>query len=143
MYINKMLAVAAILAVSAWSAQADSPLRSAASTTVRLQGFVPVLCRVNLSMSLGVVDENGVAQLGTAQEFCNAPRGYRVLVQHPAGLSGAAVISNGERIPLSPTGETVISDVSHAAIRAVALAADLGDEPHKFSTLSIRIEARA
>lgn len=143
MSVNKIIAAAAVLAMSAFSAQADSPLKSAASSTVRILGVVPVLCRVNLSMSLGVIDENGIAELGTAQEFCNAPRGYRVLVQHPAGLTGAAVISNGERIPLSPTGETVISDISHAAIRAVALSADLGDEPHKFSALSIRIEARA
>lgn len=141
---NKKFVVATIAAtLTAFSVQADTGAKGSSSTTVRIQGFVPVLCRVNLSLDVGTVNDDGVAELGTAHEFCNAPRGYRVLVQHPDNLEGAAVIKDGERIPLSPGGETIISDVSHAAIRDVALAADLGADPQRFRSLSIRIEAKA
>jgi len=109
----------------------------------RISGYVPVLCRVELATSMSVPDEDGIARLGVAREFCNAARGYRVLVNHPAGLEGAAVISEGVRIPLSPTGETVLTDSSHADIRQVELAVDLGDDPDKFRSIGVRIEARS
>lgn len=127
----------------ACSAHADSGLRNTSSTQIQINAFVPVICHVNLDIQVSAADDTGVANLGTASEFCNAPRGYRVLIQHPAGLEGAALISDGQRIPLSQSGETVITDVSHADIRKVALAADLGDEPSRFRSLSIRIEARS
>lgn len=127
----------------ACSAHADSGLQNTSSTSIRIQAFVPVICHVNLDIGVTAPDDEGVANLGTAREFCNAPRGYRVLVQHAADLEGAALISNGQRIPLSASGETVISDVQHADIRMVSLAADLGEQPERFRSLSIRIEARA
>ena len=45
------------------------------------------------------------------------------------------------RIPLSPTGETVLSESSHADIRLVQLAVDLGEDPDKFRHIGVRIEA--
>lgn len=141
MSIKTIAAVSAALLVTGFSAQADTGYRNT-STTIRIQGYVPVLCRVQLSNAVGVADEDGVAPLGVAQEFCNAPRGYRVLVQHPADLVGAAVISQGVRIPLSPTGETVLTDSSHPDIRNVFLSVDLGDEPARFQSIGVRIEAK-
>ena len=139
---KKLIVCAVIAASAAFSAQADSGFKDSSSTTIRIQAFVPVLCHVRLDTSVGVPDDNGVASLGTAKEFCNASRGYRVIVQHPTNLQGAALISDGQRIPLSATGETIITDASHAAIRSVSLAADLGDVPERFRSISIRIEAK-
>jgi hypothetical protein len=136
-----VLAAAAVLFVTGFSAQADTSHRSA-STTFRIQGVVPVLCRVQLAHQVGQADEEGVVQLGTAEEFCNAPRGYRVLVQHAADLEGAAVISQGVRIPLSPSGETVLTDSTHPDLRSVALAVDLGSDPSRFQSIGVRIEAK-
>ena len=90
----------------------------------------------------GVANDAGIVDFGVAEEFCNAPRGYRVLVSHSPNLEGAAVIAGGVRIPLSPTGETVLTDSSHANFRQVALAVDLGEDPSKFNRLGVRIEAR-
>ncbi len=131
----------AILALSGLPAHAGSG-SDKASMTFRISGFVPVICRVQLATSVGAPDEDGIAQLGVAQEFCNAPRGYTVYVNHPADLEGAAVISQGVRIPLSPSGQTILTDSSHAAIRQVDLAIDLGDEPDRFRSIGVRIEAR-
>lgn len=137
-----VVATAAILA-SAFSAHADTGIRSSASTTIRIQAFVPVLCRVRLAASVGMADDQGIVDLGAAHEFCNAPRGYRVMLQHPADLVGAAIISDGQRIPLSPSGETVLTDSTHADLRTVMLSADLGDEPDRFRSISVRIEPKS
>lgn len=133
-------AAAALLAISA-SAEADTGSNTA-STIIRIQGYVPVICHVELDAMVSAADEDGVANLGTANEFCNAPRGYRVLVEHPQDLVGAAIISEGVRIPLSPTGETILTNSSRPDLRQVALAVDLGDEPERFRSLGVRIEAK-
>lgn len=133
--------VAAMLAPL--SSQADSGFQNSSSTQITIQAFVPVICNVSLDTQVSQPDEDGVASLGMAREFCNAPRGYRVLALHAPDLEGAALISDGQRIPLSQSGETVISDIAHADIRTVALAADLGEAPERFRSLSIRIEARS
>ena len=140
MSMKYLAAAAVILAASGLSVQADTG-SSKSSTVFRVHGYVPVLCRVELATSVSVPDEDGVADLGVAREFCNASRGYTVYVNHPADLEGAAIISEGVRIPLSPTGETVLSESSHADIRLVQLAVDVGEDPDKFRHIGVRIEA--
>lgn len=133
----------AVIAALSFPVQADTGIGSSASTTIRIQGYVPVLCRVQLDAAPGLPDEEGIVQLGHADEFCNAPRGYRVVVQHSQDLEGAALISGGVRIPLSPSGETVLTDSFHPDLRRVSLAADLGEHPEQFRSLGVRIEAKA
>ena len=141
MSLKYLAATAVILAASGLSAQADTGSRNA-STVFRISGYVPVLCRVQLATSMSTPDADGIARLGVSQEFCNAPGGYTVFVNHPADLEGAALISEGVRIPLSPTGVTVLTDSSHPDIRQVELSIDLGDDPAQFRSLGVRIEAR-
>lgn len=141
MSIKSIAATAAIMMAIGMPVQAHTGSERA-STTFRIQGFVPVICRVQLSASVGSPDQNGIADLGVADEFCNAPRGYRVTVQHAPGLEGAALINGGVRIPLSSTGETVLTDSNRPDLRKVALAVDLGDHPERFNSLSVRIEAK-
>lgn len=138
---NRIAAAAAILTLAGASAQADTG-SARASTTIRLRAFVPVICHVELPAGPSMPDADGIAHLGMAQEFCNAPQGYRVVVNHPLDLEGAALISDGRRIPLSPTGQTVLTDSYHPDIRRVAVAVDLGDEPARFTSLGLRIEAK-
>ncbi|MDO9337899.1 MAG: hypothetical protein EON95_08350 [Caulobacteraceae bacterium] len=142
MSMKRVVAALAMLIASAGPAFASTG-GNPASATFRLQGFVPVICRVNVNSIAGPMDDEGVVSLGVAEEFCNAPRGYRVIVQHSQNLEGAAVISNGVRIPLSTSGETVVSDIAHADIRQVAMALDVGADPSRLQSLSIRIEAKA
>ncbi|MBN8551623.1 MAG: hypothetical protein J0L52_01850 [Caulobacterales bacterium] len=124
------------------TAYADTGIKNSASSVIRLQAFVPVICRVRLNTDVGSPDAQGLVALGTAHEFCNAPSGYRVMIQHPQDLQGAAIISDGERIPLSASGETLLTDSPHADLRTVRLSADMGDEPNRFRSLSVRIEPR-
>lgn len=138
-----LLFSAAVIAALSFPAQADTRIGDRASTVIRLHGVVPVICRVQLDAQVGSPDEDGVVQLGFANEFCNAPRGYRVVVQHAQDLEGAALFSGGVRIPLSPTGETVLTDSAHPDLRRINLAADLGDNPTRFRSLGVRIEAKA
>lgn len=140
---TQILLSGAVIAALSFPAQADTGIGSSASTTIRLHAVVPVLCRVQLDAAPGLPDEAGIVQLGHADEFCNAPRGYRVVVQHSQDLEGAALISGGVRIPLSPSGETVLTDSFHPDLRRVELAADLGDNPEEFRSLGVRIEAKA
>lgn len=142
MSVARFAAAAAALALVALPAQAGAGPGDPVGVTVTLRAFVPVLCRVQLHEAVGAVDEEGVAHLGTADEFCNAPQGYRVLVQHPADLQGAAIIRNGERIPLSPGGETVLTDSSHANVDTLVLAVDVGDDVTRFNRIGVRIEAK-
>lgn len=131
----------ALLATSGLPVQASAePTRS---SSVRIQGYVPVMCRVQLASSIGILGEDGMIDLGVAREFCNAPRGYRVILQHAPDLDGAAIVRDGQRIPLSRSGETVLTDSSHANVQNVALAVDPGSAPAAFKSIAIRIEARA
>ncbi len=133
----------ALVAALSFPVQANTGIGDRVSTVIRLQATVPVLCRVELDASPGQPNEDGVVDLGYADEFCNAPRGYRVVVQHSQDLEGAALISEGVRIPLSPTGETVLTDSFRPDLRRISLAADLGEQPENFRSLGIRIEAKA
>ncbi|MCS6622541.1 hypothetical protein N0B44_06445 [Roseibacterium beibuensis] len=138
---RKILAAAAAL-LTAVAAPVPTFASEPLSMTFKLRGTVPVACRVQLPSAIATPDGDGIAQLGVAEEFCNAPRGYRVLILHPAGLEGAAILRDGVRIPLSPTGSTVLTDSRVPAIQQVALAVDLGDTPARFNRLMVRIEAR-
>ena len=133
----------AVIAALSFPAQADTGIGSSASTTIRLHAVVPVLCRVQLDAAPGLPVAAGLFQLCHPDVLSPAPRGYRVVVQHSQDLEGAALISGGVRIPLSPSGETVLTDSFHPDLRRVELAADLGDNPEEFRSLGVRIEAKA
>lgn len=108
----------------------------------QFQARVPLVCWVRLSESAGVADEDGMINLGLAREFCNAPRGYRVIMQHAENLEGAAFIRGGVRIPLSASGETVLSDTNMPNLESATALLDLGDHPERFNALAFRIEAK-
>ena len=142
MFSFKRLAVGATVRVMAAApVQASNHARSA-SLTINLRAYVPVLCRVQLNLAYASPDENGVAELGDATEFCNSPRGYKVYLEHPAGLEDAAVIVGGVRTPLSPDGATVLTDANGPNLRRLNLAMDVGEDPTKFTTIGVRIEAK-
>ena len=113
------------------------------SKTIRLRAYVPMLCNVQLQQPLaGMPSADGIVNLGTTQEFCNAPRGYRIILQHPAHLSDVAIVSDAQRIPLSDSGETVLVNSDHPDFRLRNLALDLGDDPNQVNRLGLRIEVK-
>lgn len=115
---------------------------SAAMTTIRLHAYVPVYCNVELIPTGVAQTGEGIVELGFAQEFCNAPRGYRVILEHTADVPEAAVISDTVRIPLSGDGETVLSNSDHPDVELRHLALDLGENPEALQHLGLRIEVK-
>lgn len=134
-----------LLAVSATLLFAAMPAHSmqGVSQTIRLRAYVPMICNVQLQQPLaGMASADGVVNLGTTQEFCNAPRGYRIILQHPTDLADAAAVSDSQRIPLSASGETVLVNSDHPDFRLRNLALDLGDDPSQVNRLGLRIEIK-
>lgn len=115
---------------------------AAVTETIRLRAFVPVYCNVELIPAGMSTADGGLVDLGFTQEFCNAPRGYRVILEHPTDVVDAAVISDTVRIPLSETGETVLSNSDHPDFELRRLALDLGDNPGTIERLGLRIEVK-
>lgn len=120
------LALVTVAASPAASSTANS-FSGASSYSITLRGFVPVICRVSVTPS-STAAETGVQDLGAMKEFCNAPNGYDVLIEHTGEANGAAIIVDGQEIALSDTGETVISTSSTAAFRDRALQLSLNDD---------------
>ena len=132
---NRIAAGAAFAAVALLA----TPTMAHDEQTIYLTAHVPVYCNVEL-MASGMQYQDGLVVLGQSMELCNAPRGYRVILQHPAGLANAAVISDATRIPLSTGGETVLVDSDHPSLQVRQLALDPGSHPEQISHLGIRIE---
>lgn len=130
---------AATGAFIAAAALVATPTQASNEQTIYLRAYVPVYCNVELLP--GVAQQgSGLVTLGQSMELCNAPRGYRVILQHPAGLTDATLISDASRIPLSETGETVLVDSDHPNLKVRQLALDLGEETGQIDRLGLRIE---
>ncbi len=136
---HRGIAGAAIIAIGAIPASATC---GQISKTIHLRAHVPIYCNIEMLPALGMGQSEGVVSLGMSQEICNAPRGYRVILQHPANMPGAAIISDQDRIPLSDSGETILSNSDHPGIRLRQLALDIGNDPATLSHLGIRIEVK-
>ena len=114
----------------------------AASTVIRLAAYVPVYCNVELIPAASAATGDGLINLGTSRELCNSPHGYRIILQHPADLVDAAIISDANRIPLSPSGETVVWNSDQPGFEFRQLALDLGKDPASVKRLGLRIEVK-
>ncbi|MCC7267273.1 MAG: hypothetical protein IT546_08020 [Caulobacteraceae bacterium] len=140
---NRTILAAAVLAIATGASSQAFAADGSASTTISVRAQVPVICRVELSSHHVRPNRHGIVDLGSAHEFCNAPRGYRVLMQHPANLRHAALWVGGERIPLSPGGETMLTDSDQPNARSVRVKLDLGHSSVHCPALGVRIEAKS
>lgn len=116
-----------------------TPTSAHTEQTIQLRAYVPFYCNVELVPSAWP-QRDGVVMLGQSLELCNAPNGYRIILQHPAGLTDATLISDATRIPLSETGETVLAVSDQPSLQVRQLALDLGNEPGQLNRLGLRIE---
>lgn len=140
MLLDKRIAATAAIAIATLTA---TPTAGSVSGTINLRAHVPVYCNVEFLPSLGDGSGgDGVINLGTSQEFCNAPRGYRVILEHPTNMPAAAVISDAIRIPLSESGETVVANSDHPGFQFRDLALDLGEDAGTINHLGLRIEVK-
>ncbi len=74
-----------------------------------LRAVVPVVCRLTRTPA-----GDGAVRV---EEFCNSPRGYRVVARHAPGaaVAGLAFEYGGRTVPADPDGETLLLDAPTAA----------------------------
>ncbi len=91
---------------------------SNASMGFRLNATVPTTCSVSmLSTQTGSANGNAV-NLGTVREYCNAARGYQVIVSYtPGTLDGAELTAGNDRIVLDGSGRAVLSQTTRPRVR--------------------------
>jgi hypothetical protein len=84
----------------------DAPGSSGYS--IGITGFVPVICRASVDTTIvrGAAARNS---LGNLNEFCNSPNGYQVFVEASPELVNATIVVDGNRVPLTANGPTLIS----------------------------------
>ena len=112
---------------------------AAAGPVINIMGRVATVCRVSLAGGSPQVAENGERDLGRLTELCNNVDGYRLVLLHPSGLEDAAVMVDGQRIPISPDStRTIIVDSNHADYRDRNLTLLVAD-----NTLSVPVNLEA
>lgn len=102
-----------------------------------LEGVVPVICKVSVNATQAPAN-TGHVDLGTLSEFCNNPGGYQVWVDYSPQLAAATLLVDGQSVPLSASGSTLISTSSTAAVAAHDLALDL-PEGGAQGSISVRV----
>ena len=108
--------------------------------TIGVVGYVPVICRANVDSSM-VAPVAGTVSLGTLNEFCNSPSGYRVVADYSPALVGSKLLIDGVEAPLSESGSVVITESDQANIASRAVSLELAKDGQTGS-LSFRIEPR-
>ena len=131
-------ALAVMAALAAPAANSSVPYRIDGGYTFKIEGFVPVICRATIDGS-HVVPSEGVVHLGTMNEFCNNGSGYQVWATHSASLAGSTMSVDGLEVQLSPSGETLLSQSSSAAVAQRQLVLNLADGTSSGS-LSVRVQ---
>lgn len=106
--------------------------------SVGVVGFVPVICRASLDAGMVPIG-TGTAKLGTLNEFCNSPGGYRVVATYSPSLASGRLMVDGSAIELDGTGSVVVSQSDHAAMTNRDLSLELSQDVTSGS-LDFRIE---
>ena len=107
-------AVITVMGVGMVIASAESGASGDDALTFRLGLNVPTICRIDIHGPSPATDNDA-----TAEEFCNAPAGYRVFAIHPAPRAGDPLWFDygGRRVPASSTGMTTLAEEPTAAHR--------------------------
>jgi len=119
-------------AMIAMSGALATPAFAADGVSISFSGRVPTVCRVSMASGTMQPLREGTNELGRTSELCNSEDGYRLVLNHPAGLTNAFAMVDGTPVPLSASAtSTVIVDSSEPADRqrqlALVLAAPLDD----------------
>jgi hypothetical protein len=102
-------------------------------------GYVPVICQSSMNASLSTPSP-GETIVGWVSTTCNDPSGFQVWAEHPAELAAATLIVDGRRIPMSPSGKTLIDE--HCAPGNSSHEAAIAPPPHVApGKISLRIVA--
>lgn len=107
----------------------------------RLSAVVNTVCRLELPAAR-TGGNSQVIDFGSFYQLCNARNGYRVVMRHPANLTGATLFWDGRAVPISQGNETVIADENHAASKYSDVQLDVRKVDVPISSLSFRIDPK-
>lgn len=135
--VGKLAAATLLVAAGASAAHSES-------FGIDLVLRVPVMCKVSTAASTTGAGSAipGSFELGEIQEFCNAPRGYDLLVRYtPGTLKGMTLIAGDARVQLDGSGSAVVGHSPAPAIKVRNLSAIPG--PQGFDADHLDFEAVA
>lgn len=113
-------------------------IQLAGRATIDIVGWVPVVCRASVDTTT-IAPTAGTVQLGSLNEFCNNPNGYRVVADYSPALQGATLSVDGNAIQFESAGSTVVSSSNEPAITSHSLSLDV-PEGVSDAAISFRIE---
>lgn len=117
------------------------PAGAQSSHSISLSLNVPVHCQVRHdSAGYGGGMGNSVA-LGALNEFCNAPRGYTLVVTYdPGTLRGAVIQAGDDRVVLDGSGQATLARANGPQIRSRPLIATPGENGFDSDNLGFQIQ---
>lgn len=100
-----------VLSASAIALVAVPVVGNAADTFgINLKLSVAQTCRITQQSAGPVQSTSGQVSLGTFQEYCNAPRGYRLVAYYtPGTLNGARLSSGADEVTLDGSGQATVT----------------------------------
>ncbi len=107
--------------------------------TIGIVGYVPVICRTHVDANM-ITPEKGTFQLGTLNNFCNSPNGYRVYADYSPSLAHAQMLVDGAPVALAKGGSTLITSSDRASIDQHELALAVSEGRAVSGSISFRIE---
>lgn len=129
---KQLLAAAAFACATAASAQA-------ATETIQIRGYVPVVCNADFRSSPS--SQGDLLSLGVINEFCNAGSGYQVEVDYTVTSDPGALIIDGHTVPLDGSGHAILAVMNGPRMISQTLAYAPGSSP--ISTIHIALVSGA
>ena len=115
----------------------------AESLGYNLRASVPTHCVVEHHATGVGATASGPVALGNIKEFCNSPRGHKLVVQYtPGSLLGAVVVAGEDRVVLNGSGEAILSLASGPTLRTRTLSILADDTVLSTAGLQLRMQPR-
>ena len=120
-------AIAAVVGLAATGGAATGPA-NAATASFAIRATVPLHCKAQLIRTgMPTAAAESVA-LGQLAEYCNAPRGYRLMVRYtPGSLTGTTLRIGEDAVVLNGSGMATLSESPIPRIRSRMISAVAGE----------------
>lgn len=129
----RTVAIGAIAAIASLAATGGA---QAAVASYGIRAMVPVHCQARLIRTAmpAMMQAGGAAaatnnlSLGQLSEYCNAPRGYRLMIRYtPGSLAGTTIRIGEDAVVLNGSGMATLSESRIPRIRSRMISAQAGE----------------
>lgn len=140
MKLRKRLFTIAAITTAACVADVSASAANSGDGRFQITGIVRTICRVNFSNPVAP-QQDGHVDFGAMTQLCNSAEGYRLILMHPSGLSGAKFRIGNSEVLLNSGTETVLAEASVPTYRLANAELELGAQT-ELSTISFRMEPK-